>query len=407
MMPVLNALDHGLQLAFEAFGQTLTEQIGNAIGGEKIGAQLAGPAEDGLNGPTAFEDEIAAVLDLADGIEAVQAATERTFFERELGSQDEGPMVDALLKELPGQAIGSGLEHLRITDGDESVVVLVILDFAADEFAFDKIVAVEIPGDVEGQERAHAQHHRPGEGIEDVEVIVGVATALLAQDSVVGVLGWEFRMTHCEGWPLLHAAEDEIDAEAACLLAGLAGGRQPIFLADAFLGPQDGDAVLDRIVLDPALVVVGSLAQKFLGEHGFTTNVAEEVDDIALAGQEGQIAVDDNAIKAMVKPLQERFGSNNLPTTQISAVSSQLVASAGPVDFIPSASITLSGGSYYVVAAPTTSADNAKAGWVYTVSTFWKGLGTLSGTADKFPGYWEYSPIGYGPFQISVQVTPK
>ena len=100
-------------------------------------------------------------------------------------------------------------------------------------------------------------------------------------------------------------------------------------------------------------------------------------------------------------------GSNNLPTTQISAVSSQLVASAGPVDFIPSASITLSGGSYYVVAAPTTSADNAKAGWVYTVSTFWKGLGTLSGTADKFPGYWEYSPIGYGPFQMSVQVTPK
>ncbi len=100
-------------------------------------------------------------------------------------------------------------------------------------------------------------------------------------------------------------------------------------------------------------------------------------------------------------------GPSNLPTTEISTVSSKLVASAGPVDFIPSASITLSGGSYYVVAAPTTSADNAKVGWVYTVSTFWKGLGTLSGTADKFPGYWEYSPIGYGPFQISVQATPK
>jgi len=37
----------------------------------------------------------------------------------------------------------------------------------------------------------------------------------------------------------------------------------------------------------------------------------------------------------------------------------------------------------------------------------WTGLGTLGGTADKFPGYWKYSPIGYGPFQMSVQVTPK
>lgn len=102
-----------------------------------------------------------------------------------------------------------------------------------------------------------------------------------------------------------------------------------------------------------------------------------------------------------------QVGPNNLPTTQISSVASELVASSGDVDFIPAAPITLSAGSYYVVAAPTTSADNAKVGWVYTVSTFWTGLGTLGGTADKFPGYWEYSPIGYGPFQMSVQVTRK
>jgi hypothetical protein len=100
-------------------------------------------------------------------------------------------------------------------------------------------------------------------------------------------------------------------------------------------------------------------------------------------------------------------GANNLPTTQISAVSSQLVTNAGPVDFTPSAPITLSGGSYYVVTAPTAAADNAKVGWTYTASMFWTGLGTLSGTADKFVGYWEYSQIGYGPFQLSIQATPK
>jgi hypothetical protein len=60
-----------------------------------------------------------------------------------------------------------------------------------------------------------------------------------------------------------------------------------------------------------------------------------------------------------------------------------------------------------LVAAPTTAADSKKVGWVYTASTFWTGLGTLEGTADKFPGYWEYSAIGYGPFQLNIQATPK
>lgn len=100
-------------------------------------------------------------------------------------------------------------------------------------------------------------------------------------------------------------------------------------------------------------------------------------------------------------------GANNLPTTQISTVSSELVASAGNVDFIPPVPITLSAGSYYVVAAPTTAADNAKVDWSATISTFWTGSGTLSGSADKNPGYWEYFPIGYGPQQMSIQVTPK
>lgn len=100
-------------------------------------------------------------------------------------------------------------------------------------------------------------------------------------------------------------------------------------------------------------------------------------------------------------------GPNILPTTEIAPVSSALVASAGNVDFIPSAPITLSGGSYYIVAAPTTAADNAKVNWTSTVSTFWTGLGTLGGSADENPGYWEYWPLAYGPQKMSVQITPQ
>ncbi len=59
------------------------------------------------------------------------------------------------------------------------------------------------------------------------------------------------------------------------------------------------------------------------------------------------------------------------------------------------------------MAAPATPADNAKVNWTATISTFWTGLGTLAGSADQNPGFWEYFSISYGPQQMSVQVTPK
>lgn len=139
---------------------------------------------------------------------------------------------------------------------------------------------------------------------------MGVAIALGAHHAVIGVLGGELGLVNGEGRSLFHAAfhaaENEVDAEAVGFLAGFAGGGQPILFADALLGPEDGDAILDAIVLDPALVMVGRLAQKFLGANRFAPNLAEEVAEVGLAGQEGQIAVDADAIEAMIKPLQER-----------------------------------------------------------------------------------------------------
>jgi uncharacterized protein with NAD-binding domain and iron-sulfur cluster len=78
----------------------------------------------------------------------------------------------------------------------------------------------------------------------------------------------------------------------------------------------------------------------------------------------------------------------------------------GNVDFVPSTNITLQPGSYYVVAAPTTSADNALVGWDFTSSTTWTGFGTLGGYADTMPGSWENFLIAAGPQQLSVLATP-
>jgi hypothetical protein len=99
-------------------------------------------------------------------------------------------------------------------------------------------------------------------------------------------------------------------------------------------------------------------------------------------------------------------GPDNNPTNQIAAVGSQTVNNEGDVDFVPSSPIALASGSYYVVAAPTTSADNANMGWDWTFSTTWTGFGTLGGFADTYSGAWENAPIALGPYQMSVQVTP-
>jgi uncharacterized protein YlzI (FlbEa/FlbD family) len=99
-------------------------------------------------------------------------------------------------------------------------------------------------------------------------------------------------------------------------------------------------------------------------------------------------------------------GPDNNPTNEIAVVSSQLVTNVGNVDFVPSTTITLQSGNYYVVAAPTTSADNALVSWAYTSSTNWTGFGILGGYADTIPGSWENSPITYGPQQMSVEATP-
>ena len=99
-------------------------------------------------------------------------------------------------------------------------------------------------------------------------------------------------------------------------------------------------------------------------------------------------------------------GPDNNPTNEIAVVGSQTVTNEGNVDFVPSSPLMVSSGSYYVVAAPTTSADNAKVGWDWTFSTTWTGFGALGGVADTYNGAWENFPIGIGPYQMSVHVTP-
>lgn len=97
---------------------------------------------------------------------------------------------------------------------------------------------------------------------------------------------------------------------------------------------------------------------------------------------------------------------DNTPSNEVAVVSSQLVSQTGNVTFTPASSITLSGGTYYVVAAPTSPADNAKIGWYWTSSTSWTGFGALNGYAATYFGYWDYVSLGVGPYEMSVLAQP-
>lgn len=102
-------------------------------------------------------------------------------------------------------------------------------------------------------------------------------------------------------------------------------------------------------------------------------------------------------------------GGDGNPGTQIATVaSSVLVTSPADVDFIPSTTITLTAGDYYVVVNTPSSLDNRRVGWYFTQSLGWTGFGTMGSTAVTILGGWENFSFGsVDPFQMSVQVSPS
>ena len=102
----------------------LAKQNRDAIGGQQIQAQFAGPLEDRTDGPVALEDEIAAIFQLLARMDAVQAAARRAFPLRELRADDQRPVINARLQGFPVELVGGPLQGLGIPDGNEAVVVL-------------------------------------------------------------------------------------------------------------------------------------------------------------------------------------------------------------------------------------------------------------------------------------------
>ena len=252
-----------------------------------------------MDGEVAFEDEVTAVFDLCHRVEARQVHL-AAFPLGELWSEEECPVVELLADDLWTESISRCLQRRCILHGEEGIVVLAEADVGPLQLLLDERVAVEPIRGVEREEACHAQDDGPQNFIPNVEVVMGETAALRAQNAMVWILGRELGNRATESGALFHALENEIDAITAGALYA-AGPRPDIILfADTFLRPLDGDPVIASEGLDPLSVIAGALTEDGFVDDGDAHHVAEKVDHLFGAGQAAQVAVDDDAVEAVV-----------------------------------------------------------------------------------------------------------
>ena len=255
-------------------------------------------------GRVALEDEVAAVLDLADGVKAPQADA-FALLGRQLGPENQGPVVQPFADECWVEPVGRSLQGQRIIDGQKRVVVLAKAYAGAIQLLLDEGVAVEIVRGLEWKERGHA--HRDGaQGlVSNVEVVVRETALLGSEDAVVWILGRILRNRAAKRRPLLHALEDEIDAIGMRTHRRAQPSLNVVLLAHTLLGPLDGRVVIASECLDPVLILPGAPTQHLLVDDLHADHVAEEIDDLFGSRQCAQVAVDDNSIEAVVDEHQQ------------------------------------------------------------------------------------------------------
>ena len=168
------------------------------------------------------------------------------------------------------------------------------------QFLFHERVAVEIIGGLEGEERRHANHHRPQHFIADIKVVVREAAPLMAQNAMVRILGGELGDAGTERRALLHAPKDEVDSVGVPLHHPAQVREHVIFLADALLSPFDGKLVIAGVSFHPVPVHLGALTQDRLIDNRNTDDIAEKVDHLLGPRQPAQIPVDDDPVEAVV-----------------------------------------------------------------------------------------------------------
>src|ERR1700746_486801 len=151
MIAILNLIDDSAKLAGQLLSQPHAKEFRDPVGSQSPKADLAAAFENLMDREAALEDEVAAVLNLPDSVEARQVH----LFALPLGklwSQDQRPIVQLLLNDLWAEPIGGSLQGRHVVNRQKRIIVLAEGALASIELLLDEGVAIEIVGGLEGQE---------------------------------------------------------------------------------------------------------------------------------------------------------------------------------------------------------------------------------------------------------------
>src|SRR2546427_208328 len=108
MVAVVEFFEHRVQLAAEAAVFAHAKDLGDDIGRQPEHPQFTGPLEDLVDGKVSAKDEITTVFDLVERVGAPQVDRGPVLL-RELGSQDERPVVEPRADDLGTEPVGGPL----------------------------------------------------------------------------------------------------------------------------------------------------------------------------------------------------------------------------------------------------------------------------------------------------------
>jgi hypothetical protein len=125
--------------------------------------------------------------------------------------------------------------------------------------------------------------------IADIEV-VRVARTLSRQDAVTGIVDREPGNGRAKRGAQFHALEDEVDAQLILPFHPPQVRTDVVFFANSFFGPLQRNPAFLSKSFHPAMAIIGALTQDFLADGLHLVDVAEKVDDVLGAGEQGQMA---------------------------------------------------------------------------------------------------------------------
>jgi len=106
MVAMVDPFEGGLNLSLEMAGNALTEDLRDLLGGQFKETEFAGTFEEFVDGKGFAKDKVQTIFNLTEGIEPAQIHG-LAFPLGELGTQEEGPIVETLLQQFRGETVGS------------------------------------------------------------------------------------------------------------------------------------------------------------------------------------------------------------------------------------------------------------------------------------------------------------